>query len=250
MAKKLLAGILLAGVLALSGCFGFGGGQDEGLNQNPVRTFDYSTMHLVQLEDPYDGQPLAVIETTFGTIKAVLYPQYAPNTVQNFIDRANEGYYNGKDVYGILQSSLFMTGAENEQRNSGVTSDGNPIPNEYSVDLWPFKGALCSFNGRSGYGDSRFFVINEQPLTDDDVKTLKGVTDKSGNPLLPDELINAFREKGSIAGLAGLHTVFGQTIEGFDVIEKICAAPVSGDTSAPVEPINITKITIEEYHAG
>ena len=125
MAKKLLAGILLAGVLALSGCFGFGGGQDEGLNRNPVRTFDYSTMHLVQLEDPYDGQPLAVIETTFGTIKAVLYPQYAPNTVQNFIDRANEGYYNGKDVYGILQSSLFMTGAENEQRNSGVTSDGN-----------------------------------------------------------------------------------------------------------------------------
>ncbi len=247
MAKKILAGILLTGVFALSGCFGMGSGSQV---KNPIQDYDYSSMHLVQFDEPYEGQPTATIETTVGTIKAVLYPKYAPNTVKNFIDRANEGYYNGKDIYGILNGCIFLSGSENEKRNSGVTGDGKPIENEYSVDLWTFKGALCSYYGASGYGDSRFFIVNEQELTDEDMASLREVTDANGGQLLPEELITAFKEKGSVAGLAGRHTVFGQTTEGFDVIAKICASEISGDFAEPVTPIYINSITIGEYHAG
>ena len=115
MKKKAFAGLLLAGVLTLAGCFG--GGNDDGLTSKAVYNYDYSTMKLVQFDEPYDGQPTADIETTLGTFRIVLYPEYCPNTVKNFVDRANEGYYNGKPVYGIYEHSLLTTGAGNEQKN-------------------------------------------------------------------------------------------------------------------------------------
>ena len=231
----------LSVLLMMSGCMGLGG-TDE-LTSSPIRTYDYSRMHPVQ--------PTAVIEPTEGTITAVLYPEYAPNTVQNFIDRANDGFYDGKDIFYVLDKSIFMAGSADEKRNSGVTSDGEPIPNEYSVDLWPFKGAICSFSGRAGYGDSRIMVLNERPLSEENVAELRGmVNNDTGEKLLPDELIDAFVEKGVVIDFAGGYTVFAQTIEGMDVIERICSAEVSGEYSMPVEPIYIEKVTINEYHAG
>ncbi len=246
--KKAAAGLLAAAALSgLSGCALFGG--DQGLNQNPVRTYDYSAMKLVQLEEPHEGQPTVTFETDAGNIMAVLYPEYAPNTVNNFTARVNDGFYDGQDIYGILDGEIFMSGAADEKKDSGVTEDGQLIANELSVDLWTFRGAICAYNGRSGYGDSRFFVINQHPLSEEDIAELKGLTDENGGKLLPDELIDAFIEKGCIAGFAGRYTVFAQTIEGFDVIEKICASEVSGDLYAPTTPIRINKVTLGEYHA-
>ncbi|MCR4780985.1 MAG: peptidylprolyl isomerase [Ruminiclostridium sp.] len=246
--KKAAAGILTAALIsAASGCALFGGG-NEGLNENPLRTFDYSSMKLVQLEEPREGQKTAVIETDAGTITAVLYPEYAPNTVQNFINRANEGYYNGKDIYCVLEKSIFMSGAFDESRNSGATEDGQPIANEYTADLWPFKGAVCSFSGRVGYGDSRFMVMNSRELSEEDFDQLREFRNNN-DQALPEELLTAFREKGVVIDFAGAYTVFAQTIEGFDVIEKICSANVSGDLSIPDPPIYIKSVTIGEYHA-
>ena len=231
--------LLAAGVTALSGCFNF---QPDN-SFSAIGTYDFSKMHLVQLEEPYEGQPLAVIETTRGTVKAVLYPEYAPNTVTNFINRVNEGYYDGKDVDGIYEKAYFMT----EERTQGVTDTGEPIANECSVDLWTFKGALCSYNGKAGYGDSRFFVINEKELPEDEVEQLRGFKNKDEEQLLPDELIDAFVSEGCIVDFAGCYTVFGQTIEGFDVIEAICGSEIGGDWLQPVEPVYINKITVTQY---
>ena len=189
-----------------------------------------------------------MFDTTEGSFSAVLYPEYAPNTVQNFIDRANDGFYNGQDVYGVFDG-LFMSGAADEKKNSGLTPDGQPIPNEYSVDLWTFRGAICSYNGNSGYGDSRFVVIWGDKLTDEQKTELKGITNDSGAQLLPDELIGAYSEKGGIAGLAGTFTVFAQVIDGLDAVERIASAPSDGDLYKPVEEILINSVTISEYHS-
>lgn len=246
--KKAAAFIAAASaVLAMSGCMGLG--STEGLKPPTVRTYDYSKMHLVQLEEPYEGQPVAVIETSLGTIKAVLYPEYAPNTVNNFVNRVNEGFYNGKEIYNVIDKSIFMSGALDENRNSGVTEDGELIENEYSVDLWPFKGAICSFNGRSGYGDSRFMVLNSRELSEENVADLREFRNEN-DEALPEELIQAFLDKGVVIDFSGAYTVFGQTIEGMDVIEKICSAEVSGEFSVPVEPIYVNNITIVDYKAG
>ncbi len=210
-------------------------------------SYDFAEMDLIQLEEPAEGQQMAVINTSAGTIKAVLYPEYAPNTVDNFVNRANEGFYNGKDIYAVVEEAFFLTGAYNEEGTQGYTNDGNPIENECDVDLWTFKGALCAYSGQAGYGDSRFFVINNRSLTEDELAQLRAFKNEDGSQKIPEELITAFVEQGSVAHFAGCYTVFGQTIEGFDVIEKICTAEVDETTAHPVENITIESIEITEY---
>ncbi len=210
-------------------------------------SYNFEEMDLIQLEEPKDGQMMAVINTSAGTIKAVLYPEYAPNTVDNFVNRANEGFYNGKDIYAIVEEAFFLTGAYDEEGTKGYTNDGKHIENECDVDLWTFKGALCSYSSRAGYGDSRFFVINNRSLTEDELSQLRGFKNEDGSQKIPEELLTAFVEKGSVAHFAGCYTVFGQTIEGFDVIEKICTAEIDENTARPVEELVIESIEITEY---
>lgn len=245
--KKSIAAIVSAGVLTLSGCSLFGSGTGV---TNGIADYDYSQMKFVQFDEPYEGQPLAVIETTKGTFEAVLYPEYAPNTVDNFVNRANEGFYNDKDIYGLFDQALFLTGACNEEGTQGYTNDGKLIPNEYSVNLWTFKGALCSFNGNAGYGDSRFFAVNNKALTDEELEELRSFKDSDGNRYVPDEVIDKYIEKGGVIHIAGSYTVFGQAISGLDVIEDIATSAVDEETARPIEEIKVKSITIGEYHAA
>ena len=57
--------------------------------------------------------PIATIEVQdFGTIKIELYPEYAPNTVTNFIALANRGYYNGKQFNKTIPDYFVKAGSE------------------------------------------------------------------------------------------------------------------------------------------
>lgn len=244
MLKKKIIGALAAAsmLLTMTGCSLFSTTPTSALG-----TYDFTQMELVQLEEPYEGQPVATIETSLGTITAVLYPNYAPNTVANFIARVNDGFYDGKKIYGVQPGAYFITGASNEEGTAGVTEDGKPIANECSVDLWPFKGAMMAYNGNAGYGDSRFFVVNNVELTDDDVETLRSYKDADGNQKIPEELIQAFIREGSVPHVAGLYTVFGQAIDGLDVVEKLTEVEINSDAMNPIEDIYINKITLSEY---
>lgn len=219
-----------------------------------ISSYNFDEMDLIQLQEPEDGLPLIEVETTYGTFKAVLYPEYAPNTVNNFIERINDGFYTHKPIFTVMENAYFLTGASNDEGTAGVTSDGEPITNEYSVDLWPFKGALMSFfGGKEGYGDSRFFVVGNVAFSEDDAEYMRSITDDEGTQLVPDELIQAFTNNDCIVGLSGMYTVFGQTIEGFDVIEKLMAVKTdAADNESPGKPeeeIFIEKITLSEYKA-
>ncbi|MDR0196712.1 MAG: peptidylprolyl isomerase [Oscillospiraceae bacterium] len=212
-----------------------------------IKDYDYGEMRLVQLEELYEGQPVAVITTTLGVVKVALYPQYAPNTVGNFIERAEEGYYDGKKVLVIFNQLYFLSGVDNEEAGEGgKTTDGKPIVNEYSVNLWPFKGALLSCGDRQGEGDSRFFIVNSDEFGEAEVEALREVK-KDGKQMFPDEFLYAFAEKGGVFEFSGRYTVYGQTVEGIDVVEAICAAEVDETTRKPVTDIVIEKIELEYY---
>mgnify|MGYP003419935423 CR=1 FL=1 len=64
------------------------------LTQRSKYVIDLGTMELVQLDEKIeDGTPIAIIDTTLGEIRAVLYPEYAPEAVKNFTELAESGYY-------------------------------------------------------------------------------------------------------------------------------------------------------------
>ncbi|MDR2558946.1 MAG: peptidylprolyl isomerase [Oscillospiraceae bacterium] len=215
--------------------------------RNPVWDYDYSRMQLVQLESPHEGQPIVTIYTAYGEIKAMLFPEYAPNTVANFIARINEGFYENKPVVALINGEIIFTGAYDEEGHQGVTDDGKLIENEHSVNLWPFKGAMLAFSGRQGFGDSRFWLIGGVPLSVENAEAMRNTVRRDETRLFPDELIEAFENNESLPGAMGIYTIFGQVFEGFDVLDEILSLPTAEDSSKPLEEILIERIVLSEY---
>lgn len=223
---------------------------------------DVNTMELVQLEEIEEGAPIAVIETTYGEIRAVLYPEYAPETVENFISLANKGYYNDTYVFEQKKDVYFAAGTPNADGSLSGNRDTNElVPLETHQNLWPLKGALCVMNTTvdgdffdrlfktvKTYTGSRFMVLGTVDFSDEEF--VKQFREASGS----EELADAFLERGGVPNLSQQMTIFGQTYEGIEVIEEICAAEIQeatnvGGYTPPVKECRILKVTIGEYHA-
>ena len=192
--------LITASALLFGGCSLFGGNA-----KSAVLDYDFSEMELIQLQEPEEGRMAAVIKTSMGDITAVLYPEYAPKAVQNFVNRAN-------------YEKLFVATGSSNDGATGATDDGKLIENEYSPKLWPFKGALCAYSLSTGYFDSRYFFCNTyDEFTEEQIADLRGIK-RDGEQLFHDELVDASVEHGSLPNLSGFYTVFGQIAEGMDVL--------------------------------
>lgn len=241
--KKTAAVLSLAAAAAIlcGGCSLFGG-----TPRSAVLDYDFSEFELVQLEEPEEGRLAAVVQTSMGDITVVLYPEYAPKAVENFVSRAKEGYYDNNKIYENYEKLFIATGSATNGQ-TGVTDDGNLIENEYSPKLWPFKGALCAYSLTAGYFDSRYFFCNTyEEFTEKQISDLRSVT-RNGEQLFPDELVDAWVEQGSLPNLSGFYTVFGQITDGMDVFEKIIDAEYNTETYVPIDDIIVYHVEITEY---
>ena len=97
---------------------------------------------------------------------------------------------------------------------------------EFSIDLWPFKGAVCM----TEKGDIVF--VNTIELSEDEKEYLR--SDESELK----EVSRTFADIGGVPNYARVYAVFGQVIEGADILEKICS---SGDTIVTVESVSFCK---------
>ncbi|MCL2036195.1 MAG: peptidylprolyl isomerase [Oscillospiraceae bacterium] len=235
--------------------------------KSAIVDYDYSEMQLIQLDafTPEsakalaENRPVVVITTSLGEIRLVLFPEYAPDTVAEFIAAVEEGFYDDTEVLAIKHDEDDTTDAIGAFFQAGMAkiddgfmvrtaSDGTIIetPNEYSVNMWSLKGAIGAYSGdKHGVSDSRFFIVNQQPLGEERLAKMRGVVAEDGSALLPEELVEAFDEYGGVFTLSGFYTIFGQTIEGFDVIEAICDIEVN-ERTRPVEDIKIISVKMEE----
>lgn len=248
--KKIFAALTTA-VLAvtLSGC--------TATVQNAMKDYNFAEMNtdFIQLKSPEEGDTIAIVDTDLGEFRMVIYEDYAPNTSAAFIEKAKSGEYDNKPVYGVMKDVYFLTGGEENEKGTyiGRTGSDGLIANEYSVDLWPFKGALMSFSEKSGYGDARWFVCNtdKDSLTEEAVNELKKSAADREDPVERDNLttlFDKFYEVGGVFGLSGTVTVFGQTYEGMDVVEQLCNIPTESNGRAS-EDVMIKSVTISEYSA-
>lgn len=249
--KKILAA-LTAAVLAitLSGC------QTSAPNGMMSYDFNAMSMDFIQLSPPKDGDTIAVIDTDLGEIRVVLYEQYAPVKVQSFIEKANAGVYNNMEIKGVVNNTYFLTGGFDNDKGMYIGRNDNKelLANEYTPELWPFRGSLMGYSERSGFSDARWFMCwdDKENLTADAVNELK-----SGAAGIEDEvrrdkmlaLFDKFYEVGGVFGMAGECTIFGQTYLGFDVVEKLTHIPAGEDGQAS-EKVLIKSVTISQFEEG
>ena len=224
---------------------------------NTYITIDIGTMKLVQLEDPKEGDPIAIIDTSVGEIRMVLYPQYSPNAVKNFTELAESGYYDNTYVFNSESGVYSAMGCpqKNGEMPQGYDQSRELVERELNQNLWPFKGAVISLNttvDRSGlewltgggtyFNGSRFAVLNTIEF-DDEMK----------NEMLENsvsrELAEAFIDLGGIPNFSQQMTVIGQTYEGTEVIEKLSQLETeeNGIYKIPKEDIMINSVRISKY---
>ena len=161
------------------------------------------------------SNPIITITMENGDImKAELYPDVAPNTVNNFISLVQKGFYDGLTFHRVIPGFMIQGGCPNGNGmgGPGYTIKGEFRQNGFANDLAHTPGVLSM--ARAMHPDSagsQFFIMHERA-----------------------------------PHLDGAYAAFGMVTEGLDVIDRI--AKVSRDYSdKPLTPQRITSITVDTF---
>lgn len=179
----------------------------------------------------------ATIKTNQGDIKLQLFPDQAPKTVKNFVELAKQGYYKGVIFHRVIPDFMIQGGDPTGTGAGGESIYGQAFEDEFSEELFNFKGALSMANAGPNTNGSQFFIVTNENVPADMVGQMKAAG-------YPDEVIARYQEGGT-PWLNFHHTVFGQVIEGMDVAQKI--SQVKRDfRDRPEEDVVIEDVEIAE----
>lgn len=208
--------------------------------QVPVEKMNFLEAAKKQVAAPQKGETVAIIHVkNYGDIKVKFFKDIAPKAVENFITHSKNGYYNGITFHRVINDFMIQGGDPTATGAGGESIWKKDFEDEFSYDLVPYRGALCMANAGSNTNGSQFFI--EQASYDEATyKMLKQYQ-------YPDNLLEAYKQYGGSMHLFFAHTVFGQVIEGMDVVDKIAKTEVDSKTSKPVNDVVIESIEIVEY---
>ncbi len=165
------------------------------------------------------------IETDMGTMKVELYDQ-TPIHRDNFIKLVEEGFYDDLLFHRVIKGFMIQGGDPNSRdapQGQGLGSGGPGYTLEAEIGAPHLYGTLAAArtggasNPEKKSSGSQFYIVQGRKLTDsglDNLQNQKGFTYNESQRAL-------YKEKGGAAELDMDYTVFGQVIEGLDVIEKI-----------------------------
>jgi cyclophilin family peptidyl-prolyl cis-trans isomerase len=161
--------------------------------------------------DP-SGSYTATLETNRGEIQVEFYPQDAPQTVNNFICLAQDGFYDGTPFHRIVSGFVIQGG---DPTGTGAGGPGyrfndEPVARDYE------RGTLAMANAGPNTNGSQFFIVLDD---------LRGKLPKN-------------------------YTIFGRVTDGLDVVDAIAQTPTtvgrSGEKSTPTEPVTLERVTVSE----
>lgn len=181
------------------------------------------------------NEALVVMNTNHGAIKMKLFPEQAPKTVENFLTHAENGYYDGIIFHRVIEDFMIQGGDPTGTGMGGESIYGDAFEDEFTMDLFNIRGALSMANAGPGTNGSQFFIVQNS----DAPASAKQMIDGGW----PKEIAEAYEANGGTPHLDQKHTVFGQVIEGMDVVDAI-AKVEKGAQDKPVEDVVIESIEI------
>ncbi|MBR2241521.1 MAG: peptidylprolyl isomerase [Clostridia bacterium] len=213
--------------------------QESSSEEIDVESINFVASAEKQVAAPEKGETIAIMHIkNYGDIKLKFFSNVAPKAVENFITHAKNGYYNGVIFHRVINDFMIQGGDPTGTGTGGDSIWGKDFEDEFSYDLVPYRGALCMANAGSNTNGSQFFI--EQAKYDESTATM---LKQYG---YPENILEAYKKYGGSLHLFGKHTVFGQVIEGMDVVDKI-AATKTDDSDKPLEQVVIESIDIVEY---
>lgn len=194
-----------------------------------------------QLENAKAGEQIAVMKTNMGDIKIKFFPQHAPKACENFITHAKEGYYNGLIFHRVINDFMIQGGDPTGSGMGGESIWGNTFEDEFSPELHNLRGALSMANAGPGTNGSQFFIVQAKEVSDDMLDQLRSADEK----YFPTNCIEDYEKVGGTPWLDYHHTVFGQVVEGMDIVDSIAGVKVDFFQNKPLNDVVIEEITIE-----
>ena len=188
-----------------------------------------------------EKETIVTIKTSMGTIKAKLYND-TPKHRDNFIKLVNEGWYNGSPFHRVIKEFMIQGG----QNADGRLDPGYTIPAEITSNHFHKKGALAAarqgdqVNPKKASSGSQFYIVQGKKFDENWLNMYENRTGK----VFSARQRQAYQTTGGSPHLDGDYTVFGEVIEGLDVVDKI-AAVKTGAMDVPVEPVTIISVTID-----
>ena len=197
-------------------------------------------MESYQLKAPINGDIVALMKTNMGDIKIKLFPKEAPKTVENFTTHARNGYYDGLIFHRVIKDFMIQGGDPTGTGMGGESIWGRSFADEFDPALHNLRGALCMANAGPNTNGSQFFIVQADTVPGNMLEQMKEMPDS-----FPEDIVEAYASMGGTPWLDFRHTVFGQVIEGMDVVDKIANTPV-GAQDKPIEDVIINGIEITE----
>lgn len=178
---------------------------------------------------PEKKNKMVEIVTDYGTMKVRLYDE-TPLHRDNFIKLVEEGYYNDLLFHRIIKGFMIQGGDPNSKNAGpevqlGSGGPGYTVPAEIKSGLYHKKGALAAarmgdqMNPQKASSGSQFYIVQGSVVQE---SMLQQIASRSGITYTPEQ-ITTYTTVGGTPFLDGQYTVFGEVIEGMDVIDKIAA---------------------------
>lgn len=198
------------------------------------------------------AQTKVVLQTTSGNMTILLYDE-TPKHRDNFIKLVQQGFYDGLLFHRVINEFMIQAGDPNSRsaRPGQPLGDGGPgytIPAEFFPHYFHKKGALAAARlgdqvnpGKESSG-SQFYIVQGQKLTE---PVLQAYVNAGKHLPFSEEQQKAYTTVGGVPHLDDSYTVFGEVIEGLDVIDVI-AASTADQRNRPVTDIKIIKAFLLE----
>ncbi len=191
---------------------------------------------LFMMELDAQKQTKVLIHTDMGDIKVALYND-TPLHRDNFIKLVKEGFYNGSPFHRVIKDFMVQGGGA----PAGKTEVSNRVPAEFVPAHIHKKGALAAarmgdqVNPKKESSGSQFYLVQGTKVSAEQLNQFDG----KRKVKYTAEQRTIYTTIGGTPFLDGDYTVFGEVVEGLDVIDKIAAVQTApGDK--PVKEIKMT----------
>lgn len=210
-----------------------------------------TSMQAQDTEKAKSQETLVAIHTPYGDMIVKLYDQ-TPRHRDNFIKLVKEKQYDSTLFHRVIKGFMIQGGDPDSKhaapgRMLGSGDLGYTIPAEFNPALIHKKGALAAartgdqVNPQRRSSSCQFYIVQGRVYTPQEIQILKSRYGMSFTP----EQEQAYSTVGGTPHLDMQYTVFGEVIEGLEVIDKIAAQPTDGG-DRPLEDIPMTMTLVQE----
>ena len=200
----------------------------------------------------FSGSIYVKIETTYGNMVVKLYNE-TPKHRDNFLKLVNDGTYNGLLFHRVIKDFMIQGGDPNSRnaQKGQMLGDGElgyTIPAEFVPTLYHKKGALAAarqsdmVNPKKESSSCQFYIVQGNKW---DANRLSMVEQRMGKTFTAEQA-EVYATLGGTPFLDGDYTVFGEVVEGMEVIDKIAAVQTDGN-DRPQEDVKMKMTVLKNY---